>query len=366
MHVNRVRTGYDKILAHRVAYPFAQVAREDGKVTFYDEDKKILKITYKSGAIEAFRWGDEYTNNGGGGFWCTQNVINNGFKLNDTVKNGDVIVYNDRFFGKDMFSKQVIWKMGRMTNTAIIECDGTLDDACKISNELAKDLAFNPVHVRDINLDINTNVHQYAAVGTDVRNIDPILIYDQSAINEDDFGALDPDAIGLLAKLNRSTPKAKFSGKVVKIEAFYKASVNSMSPSLRKIINSLNRQKMSIYNEVSDSVNASSFDKETRIERSDRIGMADLGDDNVILRFYIQQDMGMQAGSKIEFSGSLKSVCSEVTDEPWELDDGSTVDALFSGIGISNRIVVSPIRQGLINKILGDLEQKMLNEYYKK
>lgn len=364
MDINRVRSGFDKVVAHRCRYPFAQPAREDGVVVEHDEEAKLLKVKYKSGEVEAFKYGDEYVSNGGGGFYCTQTMTNNGFTVGDKVKKGDVVTFNEKFFGKDIFSKQVIWKLGRMTETILMEADGTLDDACKISRSLAFDLGFQPCHIRDISLDISTNVHMYAAVDSFVKNIDPLIIYDQSAMTDDMFGTLDAKAIQLLTKLNRKPIKAKFTGKIVKIEAFYKCQPSDMSPSLKKLVSIINKGKAELKKKVEGTINEDQFPSVTNITKSDRIGLSDIGMDNVILRFYIQQEMGMQAGSKIEFAGSLKSVCSEIVDEGWELENGDHVDAQFSAIGINNRIVLSPFLTGLTNKVMGHLEKTILDEYY--
>lgn len=364
MDINRARTGFDKVVAHRVGYPFAQAAKDDGTIVFHDEAKKLIKVKYKSGEIEAFKYGEEYTNNGGGGFYCTQEMQNNDFKMGDKVKKGDIVTYNDKFFGKDLNSKQVIWKFGRLSTTAFIEADGTLDDANMISGDVARDLGFQPCHIRDVNLDVTTNVHMYAKVGTFVKNIDPILIYDQAAMDDDMFGKLDGDAVKLLTKLNRSTPKARFSGTVVKIEAYYKCALSDMSTSMRKLVSIINKDIEDTQKQVADASNKDNFQKTSNIKYSDRLGLNDIDEHNIILRFYIQQKMGVNPGDKLEWGGSSKSVCSQVVEEGWKTEDGTQVDSLFSAIGINNRIVLSPIRMGLVNTVMKELETQIVDEYY--
>ena len=60
----------------------------------------------------AVKFGEEYTNNGGGGFYCTQIITLNNFKEGDSFNRGDVIVYNSQFFTSDPYSKQVTWNIG--------------------------------------------------------------------------------------------------------------------------------------------------------------------------------------------------------------------------------------------------------------
>lgn len=46
---NRVRTGYERVVAHRVSDDFAAVAEKDGKVTKIDHEAKLMEVTYNDG-----------------------------------------------------------------------------------------------------------------------------------------------------------------------------------------------------------------------------------------------------------------------------------------------------------------------------
>jgi hypothetical protein len=236
MEPYRVRTSYERTVAHRTRPPFAYCAEQDGVIESIDDKAKILVVKYKNGNKTAVQFGDQFTNNGGGGFYCTQNVVINNFKVGDKVKRGDVIVYNEHFFTPDPFNKQVDWNMGVSANVACIETNDTLDDGNAISKSLADKLEFNPVHVRDVVLKKTTTVHKYASVGTFVNNTDPLLIFDQSEMTDDMFGKLDEEGVELLSKLNRQTPKAKHTGRVVKIDAFYKCPIDEMADGLKGIV----------------------------------------------------------------------------------------------------------------------------------
>lgn len=363
--VSRIRTGFEKVVAHRARLPFAYAAEEDGVIEKLDNEAQVLVVKYKSGKSTAIHFGEEYTNNGGGGFYCTQNITINNFKEKDKFNRGDIIVYNERFFTPDPYSKQVDWNIGVLANLVIIDNDSTLDDGNTISEKLAKDLEFDPVHVRDIILTKSTTIHKYAAVGTTVVNTDPLLIFDQSAITDDMFGKLENDAVDLLTKLNRKTPRAKFSGKIVKIDIFYKCPANELSDSIKGLVGVVYKEKNKQYKAATGTHNTEEFIPDLQIKYTDRLGMTDLDNETVILRFYIQQNMGMNAGDKIEFDSSLKSVSTKISKIGWDVEDGSVLcDGLFSGIGISNRIVASPIITGIANRLLEKLEQDVLKMYF--
>ena len=365
MEPYRVRTGYGKIVAHRTKPPFAYCAEEDGKILSIDENAKVLKVEYKSGKCVAVNYGEEYTKNGGGGFYCTQTSVINNFKQGDKVNKGDVIIYNENFFTPDPYNKQVDWNIGVTANVAFIEQNHTLDDGNAISATLAKKLAFNPVHVRDVVLKTNTTIHKIEEVGTQVKNIDPLLVFDTSAMDENMFGELGSDASDLLAKLNRQTPKAKFSGKIVQIDAFFKCEPSELSPTLKKVVNKIQKAKEDKAKAAAGSVNEKYFSKTMQIKYTDRIGITDIDDDTIILRFYIQQDMGMDIGSKLEILSSLKTVCSCINPDDWATDDPDTkVNMMYSEIGVSNRIINSPKLCGMGAAIMEKLEKDILKDYF--
>ncbi len=333
-------------------------------IELIDPDAHVIRVKYKNKTV-AVTYGDEYTKNGGGGFYCTQNIVINGFKQGDKVKRGDIIIYNDRFFTPDPYSKQVYWNIGVLKDVILIDCDSTLEDSCVIDPSLSEDLKFNPVHVRDITLSKKTTIHRYAAIGTSLTSVDPLMIFDQSELNSDMFGGLDDEAIKLLGKVNRRTPKAKFTGKVVALDAFYTGNIQDMSPSVRGLVNLINKMKHQKHQAAAGAENQSNYPGAQSINHSNRIGITDLDEETIVFRFYIQQDMGMNGGDKVEFDSSLKSVCTGVSKHSWVSEDGTlTAHALFSSIGIDNRIINSPKIEGMCNKILETAEQQILKMYF--
>lgn len=364
---SRIRTGFEEVVAHRTNPPFAYAAEDDGKIEKIDEKASIATIFYpKLKKRVAVKFGEEYTNNGGGGFYCTQVITLNNFKEGDSFNRGDVIAYNSQFFTSDPYSKQVTWNIGVLTNTVIIDSNSTLDDSSIISTKLAEDLEINPVFVKDITLKKNTTIHKFADVGTKIASIEPLMVFDQSEMSDDMFGKIDDEAIALLSKLNKKTAKAGHNGVVVKIDAFYKHNIGEVSKSLQTLINLINRRKQEVKKAAEGTVNELDFPGATNIRRSDRIGGTDLDEETVIIRFYIKDSSRMSGGDKIEFDSSLKSVCTGV-EEPWVVEDGSMqCDAWFSAIGINNRIIISPMITGIGNRCVEEIEKNILDMYFGK
>ena len=364
----RMRTGYERVVAHRCKLPFAYAAEFDGVIESIDDNAHILVVSYpKQEKKVAVEYGEIYTNNGGGGFYCTQHIVVNNFKAGDKVKQGDVIIYNDQFFHADPFNKQVDSMFGKLVNVALIDAATTVEDSNIISEKLSKELMFNPVHPRDIIITKKTNIHKYAAVGTQVSNTDPLMIFDQSEMTEDMFGKIDEETAVLLSNVNRQTPRAKFSGKIVKIDVFYLGSTEGMSNSARNLVNMVNREKSKKYQQAKGTSSVASFYPATDIKQSTRIGTTVLDDETLIVRFFIQQDMTCGSGDKAELDSSLKTVCSTVSPTGWKTEDGSVVcDAIFSQRSQAKRLISSPILTGIGNRILEKIEKDILEEYFGK
>jgi hypothetical protein len=72
----------------------------------------------------------------------------------------------------------------------------------------------------------------------------------------------------------------------------------------------------------------------------------------------------MNAGDKMIFGNQLKSVVSKVAVEPMVTEDGTVVEALTSGRGILQRIILSPGLMGTANAVLEKLEKDVLEMWF--
>lgn len=359
--VSRLRTGFEGVIASRTRPPFAYTAEDEGVIEDVDLEAQVIKVRYKNGKIHTLTFGEEYTNNSANGFYVNQKIAVNNFRKGDKVKPGDVLTYNKEFFQADPYTKQVNWKIGVLAKVAIMDCGGTLEDASVITTKLAKKMKFEPVHVREIEITTDTHIHSYAAVGTKLKSTDPLLIFDESALG-DDFGNADEELAEILGNLNKAAPKADYSGTIVKIEALYKAPLNTMHESVQKVIKSVIgvKDRRAAFAEGSD--NAEAYQKSRPLYATDKVGIIDLEPTTVILRFYIKQIKDMDPGDKLFFDNCLKSVVSAVHDEILT-EEGEEIEALTSGRGILARIITSPFLQGMSNSILDTLEKYVIEHW---
>ena len=361
--MSRIRTGYESVVADRVgSNVFAAQAKQDGVVTKLDPKLGIMIVKYKDGSEECLRFGSIFTNNSSNGFYVDQEVSPNNFKPGDKFKSGDILIYNTQFFQADPYSKKVNWKIGVLAKVAILDNGGTIEDASILTKPLCEKMVFNPVHVKDIVITRDTNVHSFATVGTEVTNSDPLIVFDQSAV---DFGDDDdPELTRLLSDLNKAAPKAEHTGTVVEIEALYKAPISTMSTGLQKLVKHVIQNKNARAAEAANCSNAIDFKKSVPLEATDRVGITELTEDTVILRFYIRQTKSMNPGDKLFFDSSLKSVCSTVYPDYIMSEDGIKVEACTSARGILARLITSPFLTGIGNSVLEKLENDILEDWF--
>ena len=361
---SRIRTGFEELVAHRTRPPFAFPAEEDGIILDVNESLKTMTIKYKSGKKVCVRYGEEYSNNTSNGFFVNQDVVLNWFKRGDKFKKDDILTYNREFFQADPYSKSTVrYKLGVQAHVAILDNGGTIEDASILTQPLCEKMEFYPVHQVDVVITPDTNVRSFAKIGDFINSIEPIMVFDESAF-EVEAGA-DAEYIDMLSKLNTTSKRAGHTGTIVKIEALYACPISQMTPSLQKLVKYAvaERDKQADYAKGCE--NSSEFVKSVPLPstmgKEAKVGLVEITQDVVMIRFYIKQIKGMSPGDKLFFGPSLKSVCSQVYPESIEVEDGSVkVDAATSGRGILQRIISSPFITGLGNAVLEKAEQDIL------
>jgi hypothetical protein len=357
--VYRVGTGYERVVAHLTRPPFAYTSTGEGKITRIDEPSKMVEVSYKDGKTVCFNYGTTVASNSGGGFYLDQPMVLNQIKLNQKIKKGDVLAYNEQFFQRDPYSGQVDYKLGVMAYVALVDTDQTFEDSSIISKTLSDKLRFAPISIREVVVTSNTTVHQCVGLGEHVKNVDPLIVFDESvAPGASEVGS--KELAALLQTLNRATPKAHYTGEVVKIDAFYKCQMSEMSASLAKIIKTAQKDKTAKSTFAKDADNHYDYMPTSPLV-TEKVGMVNMNRDTVVLRFYIQHEVPVYAGSKIIISSSLKSVAGKVLSDDMHTEDGTIrVDAMLSFRSMLARIVNSPQLCGVAASIIEKMEKDVL------
>lgn len=358
----RVRTGYERIAAHRVGRTYAGMAQQDGKVTNIDEKAQLIEVTYENGDTDIFPYGEKYTEFQG---YCVTNEILSVVKLGDKLKKGDVVTYNKGFFTYDPRSRQLDLAIGLNANVAMIEMDTNLEDASEISPDLAARITIKPTQQRFVTLDRRSLVHKCVSVGDEVKSADTLMVFeeDTSLDNSDNF-KVNEETMKLLSDLNSRIPTAKFNGKIVKIEAHYACEISEMHPSLAAIV----RNAIAGQNRASKLASRTDSAEEYPPSEPLPVGTKYKGtlftEDTVMLTFYIQELEHTTIGDKIVVGLQLKNTISSVMPKPYYTEEGVPVDVMFSASAANRRITTSPSLIGISNRILEKMEKDIVAMYF--
>lgn len=359
---SRIRTGYERVIAHRVSNLYAYTAAQDGKVVEVNQESQMCKIQYKDGSIHTFQFGELY---GECADMVTTQKLTLTIKVGDKFNKGDVLCYNPQFFELDPASRQVDWKHGVSAMVALMDCAGTFEDSNIITKKFGEKLEIEPVQIRSISFSANTFVHAIKKIGDQVDINDYLIVFEDATVTDMSSVTTDDVALDYLAKLNRVTPKAKFTGEIVKIEVFYSCPVNEMHPTLSKIVKDIIRLN-NAKNKFSQGTSSSAqYPSSQPLPEGTKFKKVKFEKDTVVIRFFIKESITAGVGDKIVFDSSLKSVVGVVVEEGPTTESGLEVDAVFSGSSISNRIVNSPILVGVGERVLEKLEESIVDLYFK-
>lgn len=347
-----LRTGYEQVIAHRTDDLFAYTAK--GKGTIVSMDEKHIVVEYADGSKKSIELGRRFGVSAG--TTLPHEVISE-LKVGDKVKEGDIVAYNKDFFEKDYLNpKQVLWKAGVLAKTAIFECTNTLEDSSVISEKLANELTTSITKVRSIVLKFDQTVRNLVKVGTDV-DFESILCTIEDPVTADNK-LFDDESLDTLRAVSAQTPRAKYIGKVERIEVFYNGDKEDMSESLRSIAGASDRflSKLSKNLGKENSIDG-------RVDGSLRVEGNPLEIDTLVIRVYITGDVPAGVGDKGVFANQMKTIFGRVMSGVNKTESGEDIDAIFGYRSISDRIVLSPELIGTTNTLLGFIGKQAVKIY---
>lgn len=356
----RVRTGYERIVAHRCSRIFAGVAEEDGKVTKIDDKAKLVEVTYKSGRKDVFTFGESYTEFQS--FEVTNRVALD-VKMGQSFKKGDIITHNTDYFHKDHDTGQVDFSIGSLANVALIESDATTEDSCEISERLSKKLTMYPTNERVVVLSAKSLVHYCAKVGDHVIPTDNLMIFEESPMTRSMFTA-DDDTLSMIADLNKATPHADHQGEIVKIDAYYGCEIKDMSPTLQPIVKAAVDEKIRRSKLASETDKADEYPTSSIIAKDSKYKGTMFTEDTVMLIFHIKEAIPHGTGDKLVLCNQLKCTCCGVFPKKLYTESGVEVDMLFSARAMNKRIVLSAPLTGIASRILERVEDDICKEWF--
>lgn len=345
-----IRTEYEYILPYRVSSLFCFIAEEDGKVT--ELTNKLITIEYTSGKVKAFSIGTVLGRAEGSIY--THNLVTD-LKLNSKFNKNDYIYYNSSFFEKDWLDNKVlIPKMSRMVTVALSMTNNVYEDSSAISIDVSKQMSTPVVKEKSFVIEFTNNVINLLPENTHVEPNDILFtILDEHT----DYTNLEKNTIQMLQTLTNISPKAKLKGEILRYEVRYNGDIADMSPTLKKLVTKINK-------DMYDRTKGTEYEiKSGKVSSEYRVGGKNLLLDTLELKVYITTNISAGVGDKGVFSTQLKSVIADVYTHKVTTDSGDTIDAFFGYKSILNRITLSPLITGMLNRLLR-LKSKTVADIY--
>lgn len=352
-----VSTGADESAAF-ICPSFSVVAEEDGEIL--SSNDTYTKIKYKSGKIDIISMNEDERNADKGYF------VPNKFKLADELsvgkkfKKGDLIAYNKNFF-KSKSNGRVGLSAGPIATVAIIDSEGTWEDACIPFDSLSEKLTTNITKRVARVLDLNTEIRDFNTDLYSVVNADDVL-YKYRVLEDDEsmnaFFIMDDN-------LTMTDVTAHNHGIIKDIRIYYRNSRDvSMSESMKKFIKEVTLKQKQLNNaddlkDVTDEFKRVKYNK-LPMELTSRGSMSKINGDliengKVLIEYYIESEFKLGSGDKLVVDRALKGEPADVyPDElrPVGLDSGRKGDLLFNTYSLLARITPGMILHGCLISIM--------------
>lgn len=347
--VTGLRTGYEKIVAHRTSNQQTNIAEANGKVVAVSGD--LLTIEYsgkKETYTKSYKLGRYFGRHEGGIF---PHDMTTKLKVGDSVKKNDVVTFNERFFEPDVFNpSQVNWKAGAMALVALIEGADTLEDSSAISPRLSKLLKTQITKEKVITVRFDQAVHGLVKPGDRVEP-ETILCTIEDSLTATS-GAFTDKSLEHLQSISDQTPQPKITGVIDQIEVFYNGELDDMIESVRQVAMYGDRLR-----KKAAAVNPDRMALTGQVDSSLRIGGHPVEMDTIVIRVYITQDVPAIGGDKGVFANQMKSTFRNVMIGKNTTEDGTPLDGYFGKKSVDERIVLSVFKIGTAN-ILCRLESE--------
>lgn len=348
------RTGYEQVIANRVDGIFATKAKQDGVII--ESDDKHISIQYKDGTTDVVLLGRKH--GVVSGTTIPHDIITDLDKGNK-VKANDIIAWNKGFFTRDLFNKGgVSYKWGTIGKTVLWESSDTTEDGCVVTKKFCDKIATNVSYKKFITIDFTTAIHNLIEVGTEVEH-DSILCTLEDAITTG-LDKSDKQAIAALQQIAAANPRAKTHGYVSNIDVIYFGNIEDMHPTLQEIVKRSDKKRGQQAKLLNDGSPVTG-----QIDEPIHFDTQKLTKGKIGITIYIDSELGITAGDKLDFANQLKSTISRVDTNGITTEDGTEVEAIFGYQSIADRIVFSPEITGTMNVVLKKLSSEMASIYKK-
>lgn len=355
-----VTTGADAAMPYLTSDMFCHKAKKSGKVTEITD--KYMIVTYKDNTKEYINLDEQTMKNSDGGFFITLKLKTD-LKVDSSVKEGQILAYDNKSFSNRVGSGQVAYNLGCLTKVAILTTEDGFEDSGVCSEWLSEAMASNIVVCKDKVLDASTNILFLAKKGQAVTEGDPILIF-QNAFDDNDANILLKNLNnedGDVSEIGRNVVKSKVTGRISDIKIYRTCEIDdNMSSSMKKIITEYERDVNRLKKVANGCMNSDS------VQLSEAGVLPPIGKlkhvDGVLIEIYMEYHDKLSVGDKISNLNANKNILmSQYSNEDAPYTDfrpNEPIDAISSCSAIDGRMICSPILVGGLNKLMIELWRK--------
>ena len=353
-----ISNGADQALPYMITNNFAFKSKESGKVIEKTDNYMIVK--YKSGASDFIDLRDNVKKNSNAGFYTTVKLDTN-FKVGQTFKDNEILAYDKSFFSNQI-GGNLAYNAGVLTKVAIINTDEGFEDSAIVTEWLSHALSSPVTVLKEVNLAKNTNVLKMLKKGDSVQEGDDIMIF-QNSYDEEDVNMLLKslsDDLDEITDLGKIPLKSKITGVIKDIKVYRTCEKDELSPSLKKIVNSIEKESADISSIAKkngvDYVNG--LNPTYKLEQSGKVKNLE---DSVKIEFYLQYEDTFSIGDKLVYYTAVKGVDKDIIKtglEPYtNREPDEPIDSFVPLGGISARMVTSIENVVSCNKVFIELDK---------
>lgn len=357
---------------------FVVTAKHDGKVVSIENGYCVIQ--YKNGEYYSIDINERMRKNGAGGFWI-DNTLTCDLTVGQTFKEGDVLAYNKYFFTKNDTDRGASFKLGALSKIAINSSWDVYEDSTPISKRLSEKLSSNMIDEKHVNLSKFTYVDKMVKVGDRVKAGDVLIRFSDAQTSEifDYIKANSKDnQRDIILESAKTTITSKYTGEIADIKIYTTVDIDQLDPSLAKIVkdywNKIDKRNktLSKYSNKGDigyyksGQIISEVSEVASTSKSGKLGGYYVGEEEVLIIFYIKYSVAASKGDKIVCSVA-KGVVSHVFEEgmePYsEYRPDEVIDTIIAPLAVTARKVPAIFLTIFGNKVLIELKNKIKDIY---
>ena len=358
--------GFDKVLAKTISDRFAFKAKSNGIISDIDEKLGYMIIKYDDIESEVVDLTNRQALNTGSGFYINNKLTPN-VKIGDKVSEGDIVASNRDFFEYNELTGDTIYKSGPLARVGVIHGSSVFEDSTIMTETFAEKMGSYVTEKKDIVLGKNSNIYHIVSIGDEIKVNEPLLVFDESY--QDEYLNKMLEKMSETEKMDiiesgRTNISSKWNGKIIDIKIYYTVPKNELSESIQRVINSYEknvRKRLKVFNDnginIKDMITLNDQTNYTEPVNGKIEGIK-MGDNHVLIKFFIQTLDKFSGGDKCTYATALKGINQTLIPkgkEPYLASDPSVkIDAFMSISGYYSRMTNSfPISMALNATLIG-------------